>query len=74
MSKPSTTIVAGAAGAIAVIAMVIGIVWFCKFQCKKLSNRNSETGSSDPSALGKLFYLTCFSDWKSLELVFILSP
>ncbi|KAF3456185.1 hypothetical protein FNV43_RR00835 [Rhamnella rubrinervis] len=51
MSKPSITIIGGAAGAIAVIAMVIGIVWFCKFQCKKLSNRNSETGSSNPPAL-----------------------
>ncbi|KAH7513311.1 hypothetical protein FEM48_Zijuj12G0186600 [Ziziphus jujuba var. spinosa] len=52
MSKPSATIVVGgAAGAIAFIAVVIGIVWFCKFHSKKFSNKNSETGSSDPSAL-----------------------
>lgn len=56
MSKPSATIVGGDAGAIALIAMVIVIVWFCKFHCKKFSNKNSETGSSDPSALGKFFY------------------
>lgn len=56
MSKPSATIVVGgAAGAIAFIAVVIGIVWFCKFHSKKFSNKNSETGSSDPSALGKFF-------------------
>lgn len=55
MSKPSITIVGGAVGAIAVIAIVIGIVWFCKFQCKKSTNKNSETGSSDPYALGKSF-------------------
>ncbi|PON80303.1 Tyrosine-protein kinase [Parasponia andersonii] len=51
MSKQTTTIVGGAAGAIALIAVVIGLVWFCKFHCKKSSNNNSETGSSDPSAL-----------------------
>ncbi|GKU85519.1 hypothetical protein SLEP1_g186 [Rubroshorea leprosula] len=50
MSK-TATIIGIAAGAVAVVILVIGFIWFCKSQCKNLSNRNSETGSSDPSAL-----------------------
>lgn len=53
MSKPSAAIVGGAAGALALVAIVIGVVWFYKTHCKNLSNKNSETGSSDPSAIGK---------------------
>jgi hypothetical protein len=53
MSKSNTAVVGGAAGAVAFLAIVILLVWFCKSQCKNLGNRNSETGSSDPSALGK---------------------
>ncbi|KAK0606920.1 hypothetical protein LWI29_006320 [Acer saccharum] len=49
------TIIGGAAGAIAILTIVMGLVWFCK--CKNISNRNSETGSSDPSTLGKTYYL-----------------
>lgn len=56
MSKQTTTIVGGAAGAIAFVAVVIGLVWFCKFHSKKYSNNNSETGSSDPSALGEFLW------------------
>ncbi|XP_062108584.1 proline-rich receptor-like protein kinase PERK3 isoform X1 [Humulus lupulus] len=52
MSKQTTTtIVGGAAGAIAFIVVVIGLVWFCKFHWQKFTNKNSDTGSSDPSAL-----------------------
>ncbi|ONI28373.1 hypothetical protein PRUPE_1G139900 [Prunus persica] len=51
MSKPSAAIVGGAAGALALVAIVIGVVWFYKIHCKNLSNKNSETGSSDPSAI-----------------------
>ncbi|KAL5541815.1 hypothetical protein UlMin_009525 [Ulmus minor] len=51
MSKSTAAIVGGAAGVIAFVVMVIGLVWFCKFYSKRSSNRNSETGSSDPSAL-----------------------
>ncbi|XP_021818709.1 proline-rich receptor-like protein kinase PERK3 isoform X2 [Prunus avium] len=51
MSKPSAAIVGGAAGALALVAIVIGVVWFYKTHCKNLSNKNSETGSSDPSAI-----------------------
>ncbi|KAK1592863.1 hypothetical protein Q3G72_031619 [Acer saccharum] len=46
------TIIGGAAGAIAILTIVMGLVWFCK--CKNISNRNSETGSSDPSTLVEL--------------------
>lgn len=53
MSKSVATIVGGAAGALALMAVFVGLVWFCKSQCKNVSNKNSETGSSDPSALGK---------------------
>ncbi|KAL5785280.1 hypothetical protein ACOSQ2_007672 [Xanthoceras sorbifolium] len=51
MSRSVATIIGGAAGALAVLAILIGLVWFCKSQCKNVSNKNSETGSSDPSAL-----------------------
>ncbi|OMO96963.1 hypothetical protein COLO4_14956 [Corchorus olitorius] len=46
----TVTIVGSAIGAFAFLAMVIGIIWFCKSKNKKFSNRNSDTGSSDPSA------------------------
>ncbi|XP_022747050.1 proline-rich receptor-like protein kinase PERK3 [Durio zibethinus] len=49
MSK-IVTIVGGAMGAVAFLAMVIGFIWFCKSQNKNFSNRTSDTGSSDPSA------------------------
>lgn len=55
MSKASTTIVGVSIGAVAVLVIFIVLVWFCKFHCKKFSNKNSETGSSDPSTLGKIF-------------------
>lgn len=56
MSKSSSAaIVGGAVGALALVAIVVGFVWLCKTQCfKHLSNKNSETGSSDPSAIGKI--------------------
>ncbi|XP_034684791.1 serine/threonine-protein kinase-like protein ACR4 isoform X2 [Vitis riparia] len=50
MLKPYGAIVGGAAGVLALVAVVVGFVWFCKLQCKNFSNKNSETGSSDPSA------------------------
>ncbi|XP_057956862.1 probable serine/threonine-protein kinase PBL15 [Malania oleifera] len=53
MSWSSATVVGGAAGAFALAAIIIGVVWFCKLHCKKSSNKNSETGSSEPSALGE---------------------
>lgn len=53
MSKSIATIVGGATGALVLMAIFVGLVWFCKSQSKNSSNKNSETGSSDPSAFGK---------------------
>ncbi|KAK8557467.1 hypothetical protein V6N13_013738 [Hibiscus sabdariffa] len=47
-------IVVGAAGAVVFVAVVVGFFWFYK-SCKSISNSTSETGSSDPSALSKVF-------------------
>uniref|UniRef100_A0A5B7APT3 non-specific serine/threonine protein kinase n=1 Tax=Davidia involucrata TaxID=16924 RepID=A0A5B7APT3_DAVIN len=54
MSMSFAAIVGGAGGALAVLAIVIGFVWFCMLQCRNFSNKNSETGSSDPSAVAEL--------------------
>lgn len=54
MSRSFAVTLGGAAGAIALLGIVIGVVWFCMLQCKKLSNKNSDTGSSDPYAVGKV--------------------
>ncbi|CAN6551406.1 unnamed protein product [Malus baccata var. baccata] len=55
MPKSSAAIVGGgAAGALAFLAVVIALVWFCRNHCKSFSNKNSETGSSDPSAIVEL--------------------
>ena len=56
MLKPYGAIVGGAAGVLALVAVVVGFVWFCKLQYKNFSNKNSETGSSDPSAPGKVIH------------------
>ncbi|KAH9765646.1 protein kinase domain-containing protein [Citrus sinensis] len=53
MSKSIAAVVGGAAGALAFMAIVLGLVWLCKSQSKNYQNKNSETGSSDPSALGQ---------------------
>ncbi|XP_068663491.1 proline-rich receptor-like protein kinase PERK8 isoform X2 [Aristolochia californica] len=50
MTMPLAPIV-GVTGGVASIVMAIVYIWFCVKQCKKLNNRNSETASSDPSAL-----------------------
>ncbi|KAJ3676185.1 hypothetical protein LUZ60_003597 [Juncus effusus] len=48
----SPAVIAGiAAGAILLIFIITGLFWYYAFRCKTLSNRNSETGSSDPSTL-----------------------
>lgn len=55
MSKSYAAIVGGAAGVVLVAGLII--LWFCKSHFKNFSNKNSETGSSDPYpiALGKVF-------------------
>ncbi|XP_042517204.1 probable serine/threonine-protein kinase PBL28 isoform X2 [Macadamia integrifolia] len=50
MSRSNAPIVVGAVGGLALIMLVIVLVWFYMLQCKN-SNKNSETGSSDPSTL-----------------------
>ncbi|XVE52709.1 hypothetical protein DITRI_Ditri02bG0145000 [Diplodiscus trichospermus] len=42
-------IVGGAIGALAFLAIVIRLIWFCKSHYKNFWNRNMDTGSSDPS-------------------------
>lgn len=49
------TIVGGAAGTLVLMAVIMGFFWFFK-SCKSFSNRASETGSSDPSALSKVLF------------------
>ncbi|XP_009761544.1 nodulation receptor kinase [Nicotiana tabacum] len=48
MSRTLAAIVGGAAGAVALVGIVIVILWFCIFHKRSIS-RTSETGSSDPS-------------------------
>ncbi|OVA15022.1 Protein kinase domain [Macleaya cordata] len=50
MAWSFASIVGGAAGGLLLVVILIGLIWFC-LKFKKFSNKNSETGSSDPSAL-----------------------
>ncbi|KAK3038991.1 hypothetical protein RJ639_027476 [Escallonia herrerae] len=52
MSEPLAAIVGGAGGSLALLGIVIGFVWFWICHCKKYSNKNSDTNSSDPSTVG----------------------
>ncbi|XP_061992256.1 proline-rich receptor-like protein kinase PERK3 [Rosa rugosa] len=56
MSKSSSAAIVGSAvGALALVAIVVGFMWFCKTQRNRhFSNKNSETASSDPSAIVEL--------------------
>lgn len=51
MSSSFAAIVGGAVGALVLLGVVIGILWFFLLHCNKSSNKNSDTGSSDPSAV-----------------------
>ncbi|XP_010037055.1 probable serine/threonine-protein kinase PBL21 isoform X2 [Eucalyptus grandis] len=51
MSNSLASIAAVSAGAIASVAVLVGLAWFCMSKLNTSANRNSETGSSDPSAL-----------------------
>lgn len=52
MSRALAAIVGGAAGAVALVGVVILVTWF--FLCNNRSvSRTSETGSSDPSQVGR---------------------
>lgn len=54
MSGHLAAIIGGAAGAVALVGIVIFFIWFCL--CHKRSvSRTSETGSSDPSIQGNFY-------------------
>ncbi|KAJ0052136.1 hypothetical protein Pint_02502 [Pistacia integerrima] len=48
MSATLAAIIGGAAGAVALVGIVIFLIWFCLYHKRSVS-RNSETGSSDQS-------------------------
>lgn len=52
MSRPLAALVGGAAGAVALVGIIVVLVWFCLLHKRGIS-RASETGSSDPSFQGK---------------------
>lgn len=53
MSTSLASIATVSAGALALVAVLVGLVWFCMSKLNTSATRNSETGSSGPSALGK---------------------
>ncbi|XP_004493095.1 probable receptor-like protein kinase At1g30570 isoform X2 [Cicer arietinum] len=52
MSSSLAAILGGAAGAVALVWIAIILIWFCLFRRTSVS-RTSETGSSDPSQVGR---------------------
>ena len=54
MSRSFAVILGGTGGAVVLLGILIGVVWFYMLQRRKHSNKNSDTGSSDPSAIGRL--------------------
>ncbi|KAJ4823476.1 hypothetical protein Tsubulata_034637 [Turnera subulata] len=50
MSTSYAAIIGIAAGVVALVAVLVTLVWFCRKWRGKNWNKNSETGSSDPSA------------------------
>ncbi|KAK7290575.1 hypothetical protein RIF29_05091 [Crotalaria pallida] len=52
MSSTLAAILGGAAGAVALVGIVIILIWYCLFH-KRGASRTSETGSSDPSQVGR---------------------
>lgn len=63
MSANLAAAIGGAVGALALIALLVFVLWFCIFRRKNVS-RTSETGSSDPSTQGhnQLLSLLTFLD------------
>ncbi|KAI3443150.1 Protein kinase domain-containing protein [Psidium guajava] len=51
MPTSLASIAAVSAGALALVAVLVGLVWFCMSKLNTSATRNSETGSSEPSAL-----------------------
>lgn len=56
MSRTLAAILGGAAGAVALVGVVIVIIWLCLFHNRSVS-RTSDTGSSDPSVQGDPFVI-----------------
>ncbi|KAG8370001.1 hypothetical protein BUALT_Bualt14G0072200 [Buddleja alternifolia] len=52
MTTLVAAIIGGIGGAIALLGLITFFLWLFISQCRKLSNKDSETGSSDPSAVG----------------------
>ncbi|KAL3505771.1 hypothetical protein ACH5RR_031153 [Cinchona calisaya] len=50
MATSIAAIVGGVGGVLAFLVIISLFFWFCISHCQKLSNKNSETGSSAPSA------------------------
>ena len=53
MSRSLAAIVGGAAGGLALLVVLVWFLWRRFLLCKALRNKNSETGSSDPSTVSK---------------------
>ncbi|KAL0414697.1 UNVERIFIED_CONTAM: Receptor-like protein kinase THESEUS 1 [Sesamum radiatum] len=51
MGSSFAAICGGVGGGITLLGLVIFLVWYFMFQWRKLSNKDSEAGSSDPSAV-----------------------
>lgn len=56
MSKTLAAILGGAAGAVALVGILVITIWYCIFRGRNVS-RTSETGSSDPSVQGSFAYM-----------------
>lgn len=54
MSSPLAVIVGGVGGGLLFLLIIILLLWFFISRRKRLSNKNSETGSSEPSAVVEL--------------------
>ena len=59
MSGHLAAIIGGAAGAVALVGIVIFFIWFC-LSHKRSVSRTSETGSSDPSIQGNFYRIYIF--------------
>ena len=56
MSASLAAILGGAAGAVALVGIIIILVGFC-LSCNRSVSRTSETGSSDPSIQGNSYII-----------------
>lgn len=53
MSISFAVTLGGAGGIVVLLGTFIGVIWFYLLQRRKHLNKNSDTGSSDPSAIGR---------------------